>query len=94
MRRIGRVVAGMGLFAAFLFVALSSAMSAEVPRMTKDELRTLIEEGDVTVVDVRTGRDWKSSEYKIHTAVREDAGQVASWATKYPKDKTLVLYCA
>jgi rhodanese-related sulfurtransferase len=62
--------------------------------MTKDELRNLIEEGDVIVVDVRTGRDWKSSEYKIHTAVREDAAQVASWAKKYSKDKTLVFYCA
>lgn len=94
MRRIGRAIVGMGLFAAFLFVALSSAISADVPRVTRDELRTLIEEGDVAVLDVRTGRDWKSSEYKIHTAVREDAGQVTSWATKYPKDKDLVLYCA
>ena len=94
MRRIARAIMGIGLCAAFVFMALSSAPSAEVPRMTKDELRTLIDKGDVTVLDVRTGRDWKSSEYKIHTAVREDPGQVESWANKYPKDKALVVYCA
>jgi rhodanese-related sulfurtransferase len=77
---------------AFVFALLSSGLSAEVSRMTKEELRPLIEKGDVIVVDVRTGRDWKSSEYKIQTAVREDPSRVASWAKKYPKDKTLFLY--
>ena len=94
MRRIALSIIGMGLCLTFVFAVLSSALSADVSRMTKDELRVLIEKGDVIVLDVRSGRDWKSSEFKIPTAVREDPSQVSSWATKYPKDKTLVLYCA
>ena len=94
MRRIGQAIISIGLSVVFMFMGLSSVTSAEVPRIAKDELRALIDKDEVTVLDVRTGRDWKSSEYKIRTAVREDPGQVASWANKYPKDKTLVVYCA
>jgi len=83
---------GMALSMALVFALLSSALSADVARMTKDELRALIEKGQVIVLDVRSGRDWKSSEYKIHTAIREDPSQVASWANKYSKEKALVLY--
>ena len=94
MRRNALAIVGIVICTAFVLTALSLALSADVTRITKDELRTLIDKGDVMVVDVRTGRDWKSSEFKIHTAVREDPGQVASWANKYSKDKTLVIYCA
>ena len=94
MRRNALAIVGIVISTAFVLTALSLALSADVTRITKDELRTLIDKGDVIVVDVRTGRDWKSSEFKIHTAVREDPGQVASWANKYSKDKTLVIYCA
>lgn len=94
MRRIAPAIVGIGICTAVVLTALSLALSADVTRMTKDELRSLIDKGDVTVVDVRTGRDWKSSEFKIHKAVREDPDQVASWANKYSRDKTLVLYCA
>lgn len=94
MRRIAPAIVGIGICILFVLIALSLALSVDVTRMTKDELRSLIDKGDVVVVDVRIGRDWKSSEFKIHTAVREDLGQVASWANKYSKDKTLVLYCA
>jgi rhodanese-related sulfurtransferase len=94
MRRIAEAIAGPTICAVFVLTMLSSALSADVPRITKEELRTWIDKGDVIVVDVRIGRDWKSSEYKIHTAVREDPDHAASWAKKYDKDKTLVLYCA
>jgi len=38
--------------------------------------------------------DWTGSDLKIRGAVREDPLAVDSWANKYPKDKTLVFYCA
>ena len=49
---------------------------------------------DVIIFDVRTGSDWKASEFKIKGAVRVSSDSVDSWAAKYAKDKTLVLYCA
>jgi hypothetical protein len=94
MKRIAQTIVVIGFCMVFVFTALSLALSAEVPRMTKDELKTLLDKGDVMLLDVRVGKDWASSEYKIHKAVREDPDQVESWATKYPKDKTLVIYCA
>lgn len=70
------------------------ARAADVPRMTKDELKSMLGNPDLIIIDVRTQSDWKNSDSKIQGAIREDPDSVKSWAGKYPKDKTLVLYCA
>jgi rhodanese-related sulfurtransferase len=71
-----------------------SAIAAEVPTITKEELRAKLGDPNVVVVDVRQPRDWKASDVKIKGAIRENPGDIAGWADRYPKDKTLVLYCA
>jgi len=69
--------------------------SAETPRVTKDELKEMMQsQQGVTLIDVRVGKDWQDSEYKIKGAVREEPDQLESWANKYPKDKAIVLYCS
>ena len=68
-------------------------IAAEVPRMTKEELKKNLNNPDIIIVDVRTGNDWKASEFKIKGAVRENPSDFGSWSGKYPKNKTLVLYC-
>ncbi len=78
---------GMGMYA-------SSVMSADVPSMTKDELKVLLGNPELIILDVRRGTDWKDSDLKIKGAVREEPNDIESWANKYSKDKTLVLYCA
>ena len=78
---------GVGMFAKPL-------LSADVPKMTKDELKAMLGNPDLVMVDVRLGKDWTDSEMKIKGAVREDPRDVESWAKKYTKDKILVLYCA
>jgi 3-mercaptopyruvate sulfurtransferase SseA len=70
------------------------AKSTDVPRMTKEELKTMLGNPDLVIIDVRQRMDWTDSDLKIKGAVREDPGAVESWANKYPKDKTLVFYCA
>jgi rhodanese-related sulfurtransferase len=75
-------------------VLATFAGSAEPPRMTKEELKAMFGNPDLFVIDVRTQRDWKESDLKIKGSVREDPRAVESWANKYPKDKTLVFYCA
>jgi len=67
---------------------------AEVPLMTKDELKAAMDSGDVTILDVRGGRDWSASEFKIQGAVRVDPGDVETWAVNFDRNKTTVLYCA
>ena len=72
----------------------SEVSAADVPKMSKEELKALVGNPDVFVIDVRTGTDWTSSQTKIKGAVREDPPKVSSWMEKYPKDKTLVFYCS
>jgi len=76
-----------------LLLQASVAQSA-VAKMTKEELRAKLGSPDVVIVDVRLGKDWKASEEKIKGAVRVDAAEIENLATTYPKDTTLVLYCA
>jgi hypothetical protein len=70
------------------------AKAADVPRMTKDKLKAMLGNADLVILDVRAKKDWKESNTKIQGAIREDLDSVKSWAGKYAKDKTLVLYCA
>jgi rhodanese-related sulfurtransferase len=60
--------------------------------MTKEELKALLGQPDLIIIDVRTGSDWTASDLKIMGSVREDPYAIAPWTNKYPKDKTLVLY--
>jgi rhodanese-related sulfurtransferase len=79
---------------AMLFMLTQLAVAAEIPRMTKEELKAKIgnADHDIIIVDVRAGKDWRGSEFKIKGAVREDPKDVGSWINNYPKDKTIVLY--
>ena len=68
------------------------AMSQQVPRISKEDLKEMLGKPDVVIVDVRTGSDWNDSSVKVKGAVREEPDKVDSWIEKYPKDKTLVFY--
>lgn len=88
------VLMGMALVLLTTTAGISaSADIKDVPRMSKDELRAQLNNPDVVVIDVRSGQDWKSSEFKIKGAKRENPDNV-SWAGKYKKTTTIVLYCA
>jgi len=65
----------------------------DVPRMQVDELNARLGDPALVVVDVRTAGDWEGSTAKIKGAIREASKSVADWASNYPKDKTIVLYC-
>jgi rhodanese-related sulfurtransferase len=69
-------------------------MVSNAPRMTKEDLKEKIGSRDVVLLDVRADKDWVGSDMKIKSAVREDPRELDDWVTKYPKNKTMVLYCA
>ena len=79
-----------------VLIALASAVArADDPHMmTKERLLPLLGKPDVIVIDVRTNYDWSESKVKIKGAVREEGMKFGSWMNKYPKDKTIVIYCA
>ena len=72
-----------------------SAFSADVPMMTKDELKTMLDNPNYVIFDVRLGSDYFSSDLKIKGAVRPDMlAPIYGTALTYPKGKTFVVYCA
>lgn len=79
----------------FLFVgSLAVAFAVEAPRMSKEELKAQMDSGEIVIMDARSEKDWKSSEFKIKGAVRTPAKAVDEWLSSIPTDKKLVIYCA
>jgi predicted sulfurtransferase len=70
------------------------ASAGSIPLMTKEALAPMLDDPNVVILDVRAGRDWKSSEFKIKGAQRANPSDFADWGSTYAKDKKLVLYCA
>ncbi len=64
----------------------------EASRVTPEQLKAMLGDPNVIIIDVRLGPDWNDSDAKIKGAVRENPIQADSWMSKYPKDKTLVFY--
>lgn len=69
----------------------TTAAGPVVPRMTKERLGNI---PDVYIIDIRVSGDWAASREQIAGARREDPDRVSAWADKYPRQKSLVLYCA
>jgi rhodanese-related sulfurtransferase len=70
------------------------ATASEAARMSQDDLKLKLDDPNVAIVDVRSYTDWTLSREKIKGARRENYRDFEGWATKYPKEKTIVLYCA
>ena len=82
----------------FLLISLLAglpviASASDVPKISKEELNAMLNNPDLIIIDVRRERDWNSSSLKIRGAAWEDFLDVDIWAQKYPKNKTIVLYC-
>jgi rhodanese-related sulfurtransferase len=89
------------LLAVFIFIILSIglfamfALSADVPIMTKEQLKAMLGNPDLVIFDVRHGRDFFSSDLKIKGAIRPLVReQIWEAIVTYPKGTTFVVYCA
>jgi hypothetical protein len=87
------IIIAVALMASSGLVA-AGALAAEAARMDKDELRAKLGDLDVVIIDVRSHTDWLFSGDKIKGALRENYRDFEGWYAKYPKDKTIALYCA
>lgn len=77
-----------------LCFVVTPVLAADVDTIDKDQLKQMLGSDDLVLLDVRTGGDWSSSEFKIKGAMRADPSEIASWSKNYEKDKTFVLYCS
>jgi hypothetical protein len=75
-------------------LAATPSLGQDAKRMSVEQLRSMLGNSGLVIIDVRADGDWKSSTLKIKGAVREDPEKVDTWMSKYPKDKTLLFYCA
>jgi rhodanese-related sulfurtransferase len=66
----------------------------DVPRISTEQLKDILDNPDLALLDVRTEEDWGKSDRKIVGAVRVDPDDVSSWAGDYIKDQKIILYCA
>lgn len=63
-------------------------------RVSTQELRDMLGNPDLVIIDVRDELNWSKSGSKIQGANHENPEDVQSWAGKYSKDKSIVLYCS
>jgi len=92
-------IIALALISAWMFgcakMPLAKGKNEEAPLITKEQLQAMLGNPELIILDVRVDREWEESKAKIQGAIREDPGKgIESWANKYPKDKTLVLYCS
>ena len=81
-----------GLLLSWVFVM--TGLAEEVPRITGEQLKRMLADPNVAIIDVRANVDWAGSSRKIKGAIREDARRVNAWMEKYPREKTLIFYCS
>ncbi len=89
MKRAKSTIKAWGLCLGILLLVSTSAFSQEVTKLSKDEVRRMLGNPDLILVDLQHDGD-----LRIQGAVREDSKHVTFWMGKYPIHKTLVFYCA
>jgi hypothetical protein len=74
-------------------VILEAGSGNDIPRISVDDAKQLMDDPNVVIIDVRTQKTWWSSTTKISGAVRENPSKVSEWMGKYSKTQTLLFYC-
>jgi len=89
MKRAASTIMAGGLCLGILLLISTSVFPQEVAKLSKDKVRPMLGNPDVIIIDLQHDGD-----LRIPGAVREDSKKVSTWMAKYPKNKTLVFYCA
>jgi rhodanese-related sulfurtransferase len=94
LRLMTQIVAALSVICFGFAITASVATGQEIERISPQKVKARLGGPDLLIVDVRRAVDWERSNFMIKGAVREDPGQVNMWISKYPKNKTIVFYCA
>lgn len=76
------------------FTSSTVIFGDKIKLINKEDLKAILENPDISIFDVRLGKDWDSSEYIIKNAVHLAGDMLESAMTSVPKDRTVVFYCA
>ena len=89
--------AAVCFLAAILTLALpplSPVQAGETPLISKEELRSMLDDPGLAIIDVRPDDQWQLSSSKLPGASHEDPFTAEQWGQKYTQAETIVLYCA
>ncbi|MBT8253321.1 MAG: hypothetical protein KJN68_05065 [Bacteroidia bacterium] len=82
-----------GSFTVILIAILSLTVNAsELSKISINQLKLMLDNPEVAVIDVRGSKDWQSSGLKIKGAIRGSPKNFDSWVHDFSKDKMLILY--
>jgi rhodanese-related sulfurtransferase len=81
------------VLAVSLALAVPCLAAAKVPLVSKQTLKSWLNDPNVMIIDIRLF-SYNTSKRKIKGAVRQDPNNVDSWAGALPKDKKIVVYCS
>ena len=76
-----------------LLLSFPAMAAKDAPLISKEELKGELGKPGLTIIDVRSPKDWTESDKKITGAVRENPEASGDWSKKYAKDEDIVLYC-
>ena len=66
----------------------------EVVRISPAQLKAMLSDPELLIIDLRISQHWHRSDAKIPGAKRFDPQDVQSWAQDLDRDKKIVTYCA
>ncbi len=84
-----------GLILLFIFSSVLShgpANAGNISNISIHQLKLILDNPQLVVIDARTTKAWRDSPVKIKGAVRGAPKQFGSWSRDFPRDKALVLY--
>ncbi len=74
--------------------AQEGTQSAEVQRITVDELKAMLAENKpVTIIDVRSPLTYDATDTKIKNAIRIPLDEIEARLKEIPRDREIVTYC-
>lgn len=94
MRKLWLLLFALVVTGLFVGGTSLSVLSAEVSKMTTDDLNSKLGTADLVILDVRGSWDWNKSDQKIANSIRVEPGAAQTWASEYSKTQDIVLYCA
>ncbi len=86
------VAISLGLMGLSVNPLIAEDIVADAPKITKEELKSKLGDPDLIIIDVLVQDQWETVDQKLPGVVHENPEEVDSWANKYKKDKTYVLY--
>jgi rhodanese-related sulfurtransferase len=94
MRNRCTLIGSLIMVLVLAFALTETVKAQDAPRMDVQQLKEMLDDPDLVIIDVRKPRDMVASDLKIKGAVRLDTAKTGEWFSGFDRRKIYVLYCA